>query len=391
MTSPKRNFGRPRVVIDASVVIGSRVKGVGRYLRNLIAALGNQTSAFEYVLLLTADRWRTVPRWIKGAVPDGWRVVLIPAVSSLFVERLILPVLCRRLGANGIYSVRERLPCLGKTKLVLCLFEVPDYRMNAAALSGGRKEWATQAYSRFAFRGELNRAALICVSSSRTKDDLVQLYHVSPEKIRLVYPGISSHFSADAMADDDSIHRQRLGLPRHYVLHFATGDFRDNTDVAIRAFARARHCLPRDMRLVLAGVPKELRGQLVRLLDEHGLTDAATVIGYIPDESMPALYRLAIAYLDPTLYEGFGFQVVEAMKSGVPVISSDRSSIPELARDCACLVDPHRPEDVAAALLQVVNDDELRTRLRTEGIRRAAHFRWEVAAALTNEALTEVL
>jgi glycosyltransferase involved in cell wall biosynthesis len=176
----------------------------------------------------------------------------------------------------------------------------------------------------------------------------------------VVYPGVPPGFSPGPGPE---------GGP--YVLHLGSDDPRDNTDVAIDAARRA------NVDLVVAGSAAPREG--------------ARFTGRIPDDELVRLYRGAAAFIDPSLYEGFGYGVLEAMACGAPVVASNVTSIPEIVGDAALLCPPRDAEAFASALRRVVDDAELAHALRDRGLGRASAFNWEATADALSSALVQTL
>ena len=184
----------------------------------------------------------------------------------------------------------------------------------------------------------------------------------------------------DAAALEDV--RRRYGLHDPYVLFVGTLEPRKNLERLLEAFSRARQAGRRE-KLVLAGqLGWKYRGLLGRI-ERSGLASAVRLLGYVPDEDLPAIYNLASVVAFPSLYEGFGLPILEGMACGVPVLTSDRASMVELAGDAALLVDPTDVTALEGGLVRLLDDPELRRELARRGRGRAARFSWARAAAET--------
>jgi len=187
---------------------------------------------------------------------------------------------------------------------------------------------------------------------------------------------------ADPSASDEL--RHRLGLPDHYALYVGINKPHKNLPRLVEAFARITHHVSR-FTLVIAGHEDPRYPQARERAAALGL-DSVMFLGAVAEEDLPALYSGADLFVFPSLYEGFGLPVIEAMACGTPVACSNVSSLPEVAGDAALLFDPHTPESIAAAICQTLQNAELRERLRRRGLEQAGHFSWEHAARLTLEA-----
>lgn len=221
------------------------------------------------------------------------------------------------------------------------------------------------------------RAAIILADSRATAEDLNRFYGTAAHKIRVVYPGV------DQLQPGD-LHevRRKYELPEKYFLFIGTLQPRKNIARIVQAYALLRQATGRDTALVLAGG----KGWLY---DPRWVEGVAGIHlpGYIDEADKGAVYAGAIALVFPTLYEGFGFPVVEAMQCGTPVITSTTSSLPELAGEAGLAVDPGDIEAIAGAMAQIESDAALRDTLRARGLAQASQFTWQAAAAQTLDAL----
>ncbi len=206
--------------------------------------------------------------------------------------------------------------------------------------------------------------------SRATADDLTRFYGTPASKIRVVYPGVDPPPINDIEAT-----RRKYGLPERYFLFLGTLQPRKNIARIVRAY-RIWRDLSRDetTALVLAGG----QGWLYDPAWTAGV-DGVILPGYVDDADKGALYAGALALVFPSLYEGFGFPVLEVMHCGTPVICSNTSSLPELAGDAALLVDPLDEQAIAAAMSKLTSDEELRASLKTRGFVQAQKFTWDAA------------
>ncbi|MCC6901829.1 MAG: glycosyltransferase family 4 protein [Polyangiaceae bacterium] len=217
---------------------------------------------------------------------------------------------------------------------------------------------------------------MIAVSES-TASDLTTLLGVSPKKITVVYNGVDLTRWSGEPGEQDSAVRERLGLSEsHYVLCVGSADFRKNHDRMLAALAKVRRASP-DSDVVMVWAARLDLGQqleLRRAALEHGVSGALKLVGYVSDAELAALYRGAVAQLFPSRAEGFGYPVVEAMACGCPVVTSDRSSLSEIAGDAAFQVDPEDADAIADAIRTLLTHSGERERLSARGTVRARGF-----------------
>ncbi|HML23081.1 MAG TPA: glycosyltransferase family 1 protein [Aggregatilinea sp.] len=238
-------------------------------------------------------------------------------------------------------------------------------------------EWTT----RFSAR----RAARVLVDSLATARDLAAHYDIPDHRITLVYPGLDDTLARVTDPATLAGMRARYGLPERYLLFLGTLQPRKNIARIVQAYAQWRtQSGVTDIALVLGGSP----GWLYDPAWTQGV-DGVIETGYVRDEDVAALYSGALALVFPTLYEGFGFPVLEAMRCGVPVIASNTSSLPEVAGNAALLVNPRGTDAIQAAIAQIVTDSTLRHTLVARGVKQAQRFTWQNAAAAALHALEQ--
>ena len=247
-------------------------------------------------------------------------------------------------------------------------------------------------YLRWSTRHNARASTLVLADSLATREDLVRYYHLAPEKIRVVYPGRDETLTPVTDPTLLAAVRARYDLQQPYLLYVGTLHPRKNLVRLVQAFARllSRPAAgsPRPL-LVLAGQKGWLYAEIDEAVRRLGLEGHVRLPGYVPDEDLPALLSGALAFVFPSLYEGFGLPVVEAMACGTPVVCSRVSSLPEVAGDAALLVDPLEVEAIAAVLARVVGDEGLRRELIERGFERARQFSWQRCARETLDALEE--
>jgi glycosyltransferase involved in cell wall biosynthesis len=207
-----------------------------------------------------------------------------------------------------------------------------------------------------------HRAAAILTISEFTRKQIVEWSGVSPEKVFNVQCGVDLAYRPEG---------ESYGFPFPYLLCVSNRKRHKNEFRVVEAFARA--VIPSEMRLVFTGRPT---AELVECMERHRVHSRVDFTGVVAEEKLPSLYRGAEALIFPSLYEGFGLPLVEAMACGTPVVTSNTTALPEVAGEAALLVDPTSVEQIAAAIEQLVSDTSLRIKLREKGLAQAAQFSW---------------
>jgi glycosyltransferase involved in cell wall biosynthesis len=295
-------------------------------------------------------------------------------VQWVLGEQALLPRLAAREGVDLLHSLASTAPVWGRFRRVVTVHDLIYARFpeaHAGIRDKGMRVLVPQA---------VRRSHRVIADSQSTRDDLVELLGVSPEDIDVVALGLGRVRREEPLAEREVRERFDLG-ERRVLLSLSAKRPHKNLLALIGALA----LLPAEGRplLVLPGYPTEHEARL----REHALTTgvAADVrfLSWISPEELEGLWALAAAFVFPSLYEGFGLPVLEAMSRGVPVACSNASSLPEVAGDAALLFDPHDEAAIAGTLRQLLEDAALCDRLRARGANRAAQFTWERTARAT--------
>lgn len=290
------------------------------------------------------------------------------ALATLIAERLRMDVVHDPAGV-GPYVLGRRI---GRFKRVVTIhdaiaFEYPE-----------GYPWLNNFLHRRYHPFILRNTDVIATDSEYARRTLVRFLRLGSDSVRVIPLGVRR--------DMHPVNPERaratvtaLGIEPPYVLYVGAFQARKNLPALVDAFARARTRLP-DHRLVLAGPSQWRYPELHHRISEAGLGSAVQVAGYVPEHVLPALYSAASVFVLPSLYEGFGIPVLEALACGTPVVCSSASSLPEVAGDAALLVDPRDPDAMADAIVLAALDGALRARLRVRGLERASMFTWEQTA-----------
>jgi glycosyltransferase involved in cell wall biosynthesis len=378
----RRQVGRVRVAVDAAQ-LGVRGKGIARYLIEILPELALAAGELE-VVVLTPDEVQ-LPPGAEALARCG-----IQSRPAIVWEQIRLPRLAKSAGFGLLHTLTDRLPIVGSPPSVVYLFEDPRYRVSAAHTTAGLKKKAADSLTTTLFPRTLQRADLILAGSESTRRDVLAR-GIDEARVRVVYPGVGPSFRPPRDEGELLSIRSRLGRPDGFVLHFSSDDPRDNSRVALESYAAMIERLPGAPELVVVGsVSAQLPAQQA-LAGRLGIRDRISWLGYRPDAEVSDLYRGASAYLDPSLYEGFGFQVAEALASGVPVVCSNTTSLPEVVGDAGLLVAPTDVRGFAEALAVVLEERELSLELRSRGPVQAGRFRWARTAEQTVAAWRWVL
>ena len=350
-----------------------RSAGVSGYIRQLLAHLPAaapdlRLTAFTPDVDLDADlTLRRSTRW-----DTRW------PLRRILWEQAALPVLAWREQLDLLHGAVNVNPALAPCPSIVTVHDLSFMRYPQAFPPVQR------VYLQSQVRRSARAARRVIAVSHATKQDVVELFGVAPERIDVVHNGVDASF-CPAPAGQIEAFRRRQGLPERYVLHLGTLEPRKNLVRLVQAFAqvKAQDSGQPPVKLVLAGGKGWSYDAIFAEVGRLGLEQEVIFPGYIADQELAWWYRAAAVFAYPSLMEGFGLPVLEAMACGAPTVTSTISSLPEVAGDAALLVDPSSVDALAAALQRLLADTALVEALRGRGQTQAARFPWSRTAQQT--------
>lgn len=360
------------ITIDYTAAVRQRA-GIGRYTRNLVAALAE------------ADRRNTYTLFCAGADPEisglpanfAVRTTHVPErVLNIGWHKLSLPLGVEHLSGHCdiFHSPDFTLPPLGSARGVVTVHDLSFLRLPQCADPGLRAHLSASVPRAVA------SAHRVLADSMHTRDDLVDLLGVPAQKISVVYAGVEARFRP--VRDLVQLRRvqAQYGLPELFILFVGTIEPRKNLSRLIAAYGDLRRQTALPHQLVLCGAKGWLSDDIYRQVREEGLDEDVIFPGFVADEDLPALYTLADLFAFPSLYEGFGLPPLEAMACGTAVVAGNNSSLPEVLGSAALMVDAEDTGAITEAMAAALGNASLRVRLADLGRAQAARFTWQDAA-----------
>ena len=363
-----------RVSIDVSPAVNGKA-GLGRYAHTLALTIANLfPEQVHFFSNITSDaHWpeslADFPRTSVNASYKTWRMAVLLGQFTQFGWERYLP------GSDVFHATEHLLLPLRKTPTILTVHDL-IYRLYPE-----HHKKLNYWYLNLAMPLYCKRADHIIAVSHSTKNDLIEHYNISADKITVVYEAAAPHFTPQSTKDIEQV-RQTYQLPERYLVTLGTIEPRKNYAKLVHALAILREKDP-ELKLVIIGSKGWLTERFYSALVEHKQRDAVILPGYVPDEVLPAMLAGATVAVVPSLYEGFGLPVLEAMACGVPVACSRTSSLGEIAGEAALTFDPENLEELTSVIQQLLDDPELAQSLGSKGIERAGTFSWERAARET--------
>jgi glycosyltransferase involved in cell wall biosynthesis len=344
--------------------------GIGRYMKCLAESITAQAPEHEYLLILP---------------PGGENLVDAPNVEKITPplkyysvrEQIELPRILNGHKVDLLHSPHFLLPLVRPCPAVATIHDVvyiacpQDLRSRAGRL-----------YYRAMMKACSRLATRIITDSEYSRSEIVRHLRVDPAKIEVIYPGVDPGFHCVTDSARLNAVRSKYGLDRDYILCVGIYKPRKNHAGLLRAFRCFRES-GGNTQLVIAGPMAEGERDLRALAVALRITEHVVFAGFVDEPDLPALYSAARVCVCPSLYEGFGFTVLEAMACGSSVVCSSATSLPEVAGTAALYADPHNPEQIASQLLRLMSDETLRASLIEQGHHNLQRFIWAETARQT--------
>jgi len=371
-----------RIGIDATALPPQPV-GAGNYIIQLIRALASLKVNDEFVIF-AQQRGQAL---ISLPENDSFEWIILEdrnPGSRLIWEQTLFPQLIRRSGVDLLHSMHYtrpvRVPCASVVTFHdMTFFLYPELHTRAKRL-----------FFPLAIRASARQADALTAVSESTRQDAIRVLGISPEKIAATQLGVDPAFRPINDAGFKRVIAEKYDLPERFILYVGLLEPRKNLPMLIRAYKRLIDG-GENFKLVLVGRYGWRYEELLRQINNLDLEGMVHFTGYVSQEDLPLVYNLSSLFVYPTLYEGFGLPALEAMACGVPVITTDVSSLPEIVGVAGILVPVNNVEALYGAMIAVLGDEDLRRKMINKGIQRAAKFTWEQTAKLTFQVYQQVM
>lgn len=366
-----------RIGIDARLLFYRR--GMGNFLYNLLIELINLDKTNQYLLYTNTSE----PLDDALALSDNLQVHVLSMPTYPLQEQVALPLVARRHRLDMLHCTANTGPVFlpQRIKVLLTIHDVM-YLLPYELLppSPSLYQRLGRAYRRWTVPRVAKRADMIMTDSNHSRQDILNLLQIPPECVHVVYGAPSPVFRPLPNKEGIQQIKQRYRIRNRFILALGGLDPRKNTARVLQAFKKFRQQSEADYQLVIVGLPKSGQSLFSRIAVEIGIPEKTVLTDFVPQKDLVALHNAAELFLYPSLYEGFGLPVLEAMACGAPVITSTAGSIPEIAGDAALLIEPRDVEALALAIEEVVTDQAFRQELVSRGFEHVKKFSWAKAA-----------
>ena len=377
-------------ILDARTAV-PHFPGIGRYVSNLASALPPLHTAAESLTILESpttsgpgDNSASTLPWGRATKLPG-TTVTAPVTTFDIRQQWLIPLLLKRLRAGGpalYHSPYYVMPYRTGLPTLLTFYDVIPLKFPQAVPSRARLLF------RLAAGLALRAADRVAAISDSSRTDLVNLFSIPASKISVTPLAAGPEYRPQPASEVGRV-RQKYHLPDQFILYLGINKPHKNLPALIDAYAQisSRHA----PRLVIAGAWDHRYPQARERAARHRLNDAIRFLGPVDERDLPALYSAAVLFVFPSLYEGFGLPVLEAMACGTPVACSNTPSLAEVSSEAALLFDPHSVAAIKDAMVELIEDCGQRTRRSEQGLARAGRYSWQATAAATLDCYRQLL
>ena len=364
-----------KICIDARPVT-EQMHGISRYVLNLIMQLALIDQKHEYLLLTGPSAKKLLP-----SLPENFRLKDCRTPNYSVSEQAVIPWLLKKESVDVFHSTTYSAPVFQPCKTIVTIHDLiplifpEDYR------------WIHTVYYRQVVQRSLKKVQSILTVSQSSKGDLVRFFGLDQNRIVVTYNGVDDRFSPDVSGLSKKRISEVFNIKGPFILSVVNQKPHKNVAVLIRAFERFMKKAKVPYKLVIVGIGGT--DELKNISD--AIHNSLIFLRRVTDDQLITLYQNAALFVLPTLYEGFCLPVLEAMACGTPVITSNVSSLPEIAGDAAVLINPDNIDELAGAIYNVLANKDLQKVLREKGIRQARRFSWRETAQQTLKVYEEVL
>ncbi len=364
-----------KIVVDGRC-IPNQLDGTGRVAINVIKALSETKADLSLTLLIRSD----LANKIRERLPQNIKIVDIPYRHIHPYTALKLGKVVDRLGADLFFSPHMLQPLFMRTPSVITLNDTMWFGDTSTQAQGRPlRMFAGKVYFRSLVELSVRKASRIIVPSESTYNDISRFWPNRIQDCSIILYGTDPMF---APADPESSNNDRIGRfglnPTRFFLHVTNGKPYKNTPRVIEAFIKATG--DSDLCLAIVGRTSVFTPDIQALVAGSSAEKRINFLGSVDDEDVVSLFQTARALIFPSLFEGFGLPVIEAMACGCPVITSTRGSLGQVAGNAAFIVNPESVDEISDAILRLENDEPLRQLLVKKGLERAQQFSWRKAA-----------
>lgn len=366
-----------RIGIEAQRLFREKKHGMDIVALETIRHLQKIDKTNEYFIFVKPDKDNGVI-----STTSNFKIIPLPGGPYPYWEQVLLPKAARKHNIDVLHCTSNTAPLNPGVPLVVTLHDI-IYLEQWNFTRGTYYQIFGNLYRRWNVPPVVSKASRLITVSDFEKERIIKHFGLPQGKIATVHNGVSSHFSR--VTDETVINavRKKYHLPENFVFFLGNTDPKKNLEGVLRALSALRNKGALNFHLVMLDVDRGYLEKVSSTIGDPAILSNIVSTGYVPNHELPAIYSMAQLFLYPSLRESFGIPILEAMACGTPVITSQTSSMPEVAGDAAILVDPGSPDSIAAAISSILGDPVLSTRLSDRGLLRSKQFSWSENARKT--------
>jgi len=364
-----------KIGIEGQRLFRQKKHGMDMVALELIRNLQDIDTKNEYFIFVKND----VDRCLKETA--NFTIVEVASAPYPIWEQVNLPAAAKKAHCDLLHCTSNTAPVVTSVPLIITLHDI-IYMESLSILKKGFTPYQKfgNLYRRFVVPQVVRSSARIITVSEFEKKRIGEFFHVNDHKLKAIYNGVSNHFKPVTDKDYLNLIKAKYKLPDKFFFFFGNTDPKKNTPGVLKALSLFLNSSEEKIPLVMLDFD---RTELTRIINDIGdltLHEYIHLTGYVPNTELPALYALSTIFLYPSLRESFGIPMLEAMACGVPVITSNTSSMPEVGGNAALFIDPFKPEEITGAMKKLLSDPSLCESLILKGFENARKFSWKAMA-----------
>ncbi|MEI6887717.1 MAG: glycosyltransferase family 4 protein [Bacteroidales bacterium] len=375
-----------RIGIEGQRLFRKKKHGMDMVALELVRSLQAIDKSNEYVVFVKQDE----DVCLRSG--NNFEIIELKSAAYPFWEQYILPAAAKKANCELLHCTSNTAPLSTSIPLVVTLHDI-IYMEKLSLLSKGFSSYQKfgNLYRRLVVPGVVKNCRKLITVSEFEKQRIVDFFGIDRDKVVAIYNGVSEHFRPVTNPETLAAVRNKYHLPERFFFFFGNTDPKKNTRGVLKALSLFLKQSDEKIPLVMLDFDREALARLIAETGDPELKNHIILTGYVPNSELPGIYSLSTIFLYPSLRESFGIPMLEAMACGTPVITSNTSSMPEVAGDAALFCDPFRPEELTEAMFRLLSDHNLRSGLVAAGLEQARKFTWKNMAQGVLQIYNEIL
>jgi glycosyltransferase involved in cell wall biosynthesis len=319
----------------------------------------------------------------------NFKIIKLKSSPYPYWEQVLLPQAIKEHNIDLLHCTSNTAPLFTKVPTVITLHDI-IYLERLNFTKGTLYQIIGNLYRRWNVPQVVKKASTIITVSKYEKQRILDHFNLTSEQVITVHNGVGDLFEkVDDLSKLNAI-KEKYNLPDNYIFFLGNTDPKKNVEGVMRTLSLMRKKNKLNFKLLMLDIDRNYLQQIAKKIGDENVLSHITFCGYVPNHELPAIYSMAKVFLYPSIRESFGIPILEAMACGTPVITSNTSSMPEVAGDAALQIDPDKPEEIANAINTLLYDAVLRQQLISRGLQRAQEFSWRNNAIQTLDIYTKL-